>query len=200
VERVEALVREDGVVTYYRESPETDGTPETSEVFRRLLEPRPKIQLGLHAPPEWGRLEWVEVEEAPFVSRFFLARGQKFLISPPATAAQPRSDMLVGGPLGQDVEDQAFGQIDLLVSSDRIIETTPRDPGQVLSDEARSQPSLHLRIAHDRGRWASWYPIDEVPSHVASFHADLWRFTHRFVEGFPNRRQLGEDEARQLFR
>jgi hypothetical protein len=200
VERVEALVREDGVVTYYREQPEMDGTPEASETFARLLRLRPKIQLGLHAPPEWGRLDWVEVEEAPFVSRVFLARGQKFLISAPATPEVPRQDVLVGGPLSPEHEDSAFAQIDLLISSDRIIETPYREPEQTMVEETRKQPSLHLRIGHDRGRWASWYPIGEVPSNVASFHADLWRFAHRFIEGFQTRRPVGPDEASQLFR
>jgi hypothetical protein len=107
--------------------------------------------------------------------------------------------MLVGGPVGKKLEDQALGQIDLLISSDRIIETPVREPARVLTDETRSLPSLHLRIGYDRGRWASWYPIDDVPSHVASFHADLWRFAQRFVELFKNRREVGPDEARTLF-
>ena len=201
-ERVAALNRAGDVLTYYRESPETDGSEAAAEAFSRLIELRPTIRLGNMAPSEWGRLEWVEVEEAPFVSRFFLARGQRFLVSRPPAPSEPKPPVLVGGPLPAQEEDGPFDQIDLVVRSDRVIETPPREPELTLSDSARSQPSLHLRIGYDRGRWASWYPIHDVPPHIASFHQDLWRVAGRFIAAFdPSRaRELGPDEARGFFR
>ena len=201
-ERVAALNRAGGALTYYRESPETEGSDAALDAFQRLVELRPVIRLGSRAPSEWGRLEWVEVEEAPFVSRFFLARGEKFLVSMPPTPSEPKPPVRLGGPLSAELEDGPFDEIDLLVRSDRVIETPPREPELTLSDSARSQPSLHLRIGYDRGRWASWYPIHDVPPHIASFHQDLWRVARRFVDTFdPSReRELGPDEARGFFR
>jgi hypothetical protein len=201
-ERVAALNRSGGALTYYRESPETDGSEAAAAAFGRLIELRPAIRLGHEAPSEWGRLEWVELEEAPFVSRFFLARGEKFLISMPPTPSAPKPPLRVGGPLPAELEDGPFDQIDLLVRSDRVMETPPHQPELTLGDSARSQPSLHLRIGYERARWASWYPIHDVPSHIASFHQDLWRVAGRFVDTFdPTRgRELGPDEAREFFR
>jgi len=200
-ERVATLNRAGGVVTYYRESPETDGSEAAAEAFRRLIELRPAIRLGNQAPSEWGRLEWVEVEESPFVSRFFLARGEKFLVSMPPAPSEPQPAIRVGGPLPAEHEAGWFDQIDLLVRSDRVLETPLRQPELTLSDAARSQPSLHLRIGYDRGRWSSWYPIPDVPPHIASFHQDLWRVAGRFVAAFdPGRgRELDPDEARGFF-
>jgi hypothetical protein len=75
---IRQLNADDGVVTYYRESPETEGSAAAAEAFGHLLELRPtRIRMGDQAPSEWGELQWIEVEEAPAVSRIFLARGQK---------------------------------------------------------------------------------------------------------------------------
>ena len=57
--------------------------------FKQLLALKPRIMMANNAPSEWGRLDWVEVQRNPAVSRIFLARGQRFLISPPATSASP---------------------------------------------------------------------------------------------------------------
>jgi hypothetical protein len=132
--RITAINREGGTVTYYRESPATDGTDAAAATFRAIIDQRPQIMLGGHAPPEWGRLEWVEVEEAPMVSRFFLARGERFLISPPATPEDPKPAVAVGGPLAPEVEDEWLGQVDLLLRSDRVIETPVHHPELAMDD------------------------------------------------------------------
>lgn len=201
-ERVARLNQDNGVLVYYRESP-AEPTPEAEAVFRALLELRPrKVLMGSRAPSEWGRLDWVEVERSPMVSRFFLARDQKFLISRAATPGEAKASVLVGGPLPAEQQDLALGRIDLLIRSDRVLETPFRRPELALGDATRTQAGLHLRIAYERGRWASWYPEAELPSHVASFHDDLWRFAARFVAAFEQGswQTLQPDQARQLFR
>jgi hypothetical protein len=205
--RIAVLNREGGALTYYRESPATDGTDASAATFQAIIDLRPVIVLGSNAPSEWGRLEWVEVEEAPMVSRFFLARGERFLISAPgSTSRAPASSnpgdaeppVVVGGPLSAEVEDDWLGWVDLLIRSDRVIETPPRQPELAMQEPARSRPSLHLRIAYDRRRWASWYPAAVAPSHILSFNADLWRLARHLVTGAG--RRLSPAEAKQFFR
>ena len=198
-ERVAALIQQGGHVTYYRESPETDGTDAAAETFRALLELKPRIQLGMQAPSEWGRLEWVELEESPHVARFFLARGQRFLVSRPPSAAEPRPPVLLGGPLPPEDEDEWFTQIDLLVRSDRVVETPGSSPEMAMSEAGQAQPALHVRIAYDRVRWASWYPSIEVPSHIESFRDDLWLFATRFAPPSGEGRRLTNEEASRFF-
>jgi hypothetical protein len=197
--RIAVLNREGGALTYYRESPATDGTDASAATFAAILDLRPVIVLGSNAPSEWGRLEWVEVEEAPMVARFFLARGERFLISVPLNPGDTKPPVLVGGPLSAEVEDDWFRWVDLLIRSDRVIETPPQQPELAMEEPARSRPSLHLRIAYDRGRWASWYPAASAPSHILSFNADLWQLARILVAG-AERRPVSPAEAKQFFR
>jgi len=196
--RIAALNCEGGALTYYRESPATDGTDASAATFGAILDLRPVIVLGSNAPSEWGRLEWVEVEEAPMVSRFFLARGERFLISAPSNPGDAKPPVMLGGPLSAEAEDDWFAWVDLLIRSDRVIETPPHQPEFAMQEPARSRPSLHLRIVHDRGRWASWYPAASAPSHILSFNADLWRLARHLVSGAG--RPLSPAEAKQFFR
>src|SRR3984893_18392668 len=78
-----AVTREGGSVTYYRESPETEGSDEAAATFAAIADLKPPLRLGGQAPSEWGRLDWVEVEQSPHLCRVFVARGQKFLVSAP---------------------------------------------------------------------------------------------------------------------
>jgi len=199
--RVDAAGREGDGITYYRESPETDGTDAAAETFAALLEARPRIRLGADAPSEWGTLTWVEMEEAPRVARFFMARGEKFLVSTPSSPLAPKPAVLVGGPMAPENEAGWLAQIDLLVRSDRVLETPPLHPELAMDDSVAGRPSLHLRIGYEERRWASWYARDEIPPHIESFRSDLWRVAGRLVAASARSgwRPLGAEEASRLF-
>jgi hypothetical protein len=190
---------DDGAVTYYRESPETEGSAPASDAFQHLLELRPnKIRMGDQAPSEWGGLQWIEVEEAPDVSRIFLASGEKYLISFPRMPGRPPTPVFVGGPFAAEVEQHWMRQFDMIISSDRIIDTPVHRPELCFSEAGLRDASLHIRISYgpDR-RWASRYLVSEVPGQVASFHADVMRIARRMTSG--TGRELPADEARGFF-
>jgi hypothetical protein len=178
-----ALNTEGGFVTYYRESPETEGSAAASAAFKDLLARRPKIRLGNAAPSEWGTLQRLEIEEAPHLSRFFLAAGQRFLISFPAIPGQ-KQVVFAGGPLSAKSEGAWLGQLDFIIRSDRVMETPLHNSARCFTPEGSAEPSLHLRISYapDR-RWASQFLPAEIPSNIASFHADVVRVARRMTSG-----------------
>lgn len=199
---VAELKSKDGVLTYYREAPETDGTDAAAETFKLILDLKPRVRLGRDTPSEWGTLTWMEMEEAPQVARFFVARGEKFLISMPPEASRPKPQVLVGGPMSPETETGTLADIDLLLRCDRVLETPPNRAELAMEDEGQKLPSLHFRIAYDRGRWASWYPREEIPPHIESFRTDLWRLAGRFAEALKQGglRKLDADEASRIFK
>ena len=197
---VSSATVEGGSVTYYRESPETDGTDEAAATFAVIVDLKPRIRLGSDTPSEWGRLDWVEVEQSPHLCRVFIARGQKFLVSPPPTPSQPRPAVMMGGPMTRAEDDQWLGQVDLLVRSDRVLETPVHRPELAMEETGHAVPSLHLRIAYENRRWASWYPLAELPSNLASFNLDLWRLAIRFKHAYnPKSTEVPAGDAFHFF-
>lgn len=170
-----------GYVAYYRESPRSDPTEAANAVFKRLIETGASIRLGHQVESEWGTLDWVEVEEAPHRWRLFMARGQRFLVAQnEAGGTDPNT--YVGGPMTEAQEDRWLGQVDILVRSDRVIETIEQEPHRAFDAAALGKPSLHLRVGYgaDR-RWQSHFPADVVPGHIRSFQQDLVRVGHHMV-------------------
>jgi hypothetical protein len=195
------LKTQDGAVTYYRESPRSEPTEAANQVFRQVLDARVKVRLGHQAPSEWGTLDWVEVEEAPHRSRFFMARGQQFLIAFPGPGDEGPATY-VGGPMSDENEERWLGQVDLLVRSDRVIETARHEPQLAFEPEELERASLHLRIGYGSDpRWSSRYPEGEVPSNIGAFVGDLHRVGEHLVASTDKAgwRQLGAEEARGLF-
>lgn len=183
VEQMRAALHElnqvSGVVIYYRESPYRDASDAASATFQHLVELKPRIMLGTKAPSEWGQLDWVEVQRSPAIARVFIARGQKYLISPEPTVEHPKGRVLVGGPLQSETEDRILQEIDLLIRADRVLETPGIAPQLAMDEQAMKAPSLHLRLAYATRRWASAYPADAIPSNIASFYNDLLWFAGR---------------------
>jgi hypothetical protein len=178
-----ALNTEGGFVTYYRESPETEGSAAAAAAFKDLLARRPKIRLGNTAPSEWGTLQWIEIEETPHLSRFFLAASQRFLISFPARPGQ-KQVVFVGGPLSTKSESAWLGQLDFIIRSDRVMETPLHNAHLCFTPAASAEPSLHLRISYPpERRWAARYLPAKIPGNIASFHADVMRVAGRTTSG-----------------
>jgi hypothetical protein len=197
---VSEVTSEGGSVTYYRESPETKGSNAAAETFAAIVDLKPPIRLGSQAPSEWGRLDWVEVEQSPHLCRVFMARGQKFMVSPPPTPGQPRPAVMMGGPMTPDQEDQWLDQVDLILRSDRVLETPQQHPDSAMEGTGQAVPSLHIRIAYQTRRWASWYHLAELPSNLASFNLDLWRIAIRFKHTYSsNSREMPAGEAFHFF-
>lgn len=171
--RVRELVQQKGVLVYYREAATSAGSPEAEAVFKRIVALRPTILLGSKAPSEWGRLKWLEVEEAPARSRIFVARGQTFLIGlTPDGGSKPT--VYTGGPLTSAAEDRILASLDLMVRTDRVLETPMQEPDRVFDPELQKRPSLHVRIAYESGRaWASYFPAEDVPENLRSFLTDV---------------------------
>jgi len=203
VEEMEAAIADirahEGAVTYYRESPRSEPSAEANDVFRRIMSAKVAIRLGHQAPSEWGRLDWIEVERAPHQSRFFMARGQPFLMA--YSEGGPEPVTYVGGPMPEEAEDRWMDQVDLLVRSDRVMETPAHEPNLTFAAEAMKTPSLHLRVGYGDRRWASRFRLDDAPSHLGSFEQDLSRVGHHLVassdrEGW---KELSPEEIGRLF-
>jgi len=198
-EGIRQLNLDDGAVTYYRESPETEGSTAATDAFRLLLAQRPKkIRMGNDAPSEWGTLRWLELQEAPAVWRIFLAQGQKYLISLPRTPGQPAGPVFAGGPLKSEAELHWLRQFDLIIRCDRVLETPPQHPELAFAEAGLREASLHLRVSYlpDR-RWASRFLPSEVPANIAVFQADAMRIARRMTAG--GGRKMSADEASRLF-
>src|SRR5712692_6192887 len=168
-----------GIVVYYGESPYQAASEAALVTFKQLVALKPRILLGTNAPSEWGRLDWLEIQRNPTVSRIFFRRGEKFLLSPAPTPDQPKQRVLVGGPLQTSNEDTFFKAMD---------------------DQAVTTPSLHLRLSYATRRWASAYRTAETPSNIASFERDLWwlasqTFAHLGKDG----RELSGQAALEFF-
>jgi hypothetical protein len=196
-----ARAQESGeAVTYYRESPRTEPSAAANHVFQKVIEARVAVRLGHQAPSEWGALDWVEVEESPHRSRFFMARGQQFLVAyPPEVGAEP--DTYVAGPLEGDGETRWIDQVDLLVRSDRVMETEASEPHLTFDAEALKRPGLHLRVGYGEDpRWASHYERDMAPAHIRAFHRDLMQTARLLVASTDKSswKRLGSDPEEAL--
>jgi hypothetical protein len=199
-EAVSRLNQAGGIVVYYGESPYQAASEAALAIFKQLVALKPRILLGTNAPSEWGRLDWVEIQRNPAVSRVFFRRGEKFLLSPAPTADQPKQRVLVGGPLKTSNEDTFFSAMDLVIRAARVLETRQQAPEMAMDDQAVAMPSLHLRLGYAARRWASVYRTDEIPSNIASFERDLWwlasqTFAHLGKDG----RELSGQAALEFF-
>lgn len=193
-ETVTRLNQAGGIVIYYPESPYHTSSESAMVSFKQLLALKPRILMGNNAPPEWGRLDWVEVQRNPGVSRLFFSRGARFLLSPAATPDQPKQSVMVGGPLQGDDEDRFFKAMDLSIRAARVLETLQQGPETSMDDKAATLRSLHIRIGYATRRWASAYPADEIPSNIASFDRDLWWLVGRtFASPATGRKLSGEE-------
>jgi len=189
-----------GIVVYYGESPYQAASEAALVTFKQLVALKPRILLGTNAPSEWGRLDWLEIQRNPTVSRIFFRRGEKFLLSPAPTPDQPKQRVLVGGPLQVGNEDTFFKAMDLVVRAARVIETPQQAPEMAMEDQAVTTPSLHIRLSYATRRWASAYRPAEIPSNIASFERDLWwlasqTFAHLGKDG----RELSGQAALEFF-
>lgn len=198
---VNELSQAGGYVTYYRESPYAEASEAAAATFRQLAELKPRILLGTKAPSEWGRLDWVEVQLNPSMSRVFFARGKKFLLSPEPSAQRPKPVVVVGGPLTGENEDRVFKEIDLLIRADRVLET-PQVASDLAMDEARKTANeLHLRLAYAARRWASAYPANAIPSNIEAFYRDLWWLVDRtFGDAAASGKKITGQDALELIK
>jgi hypothetical protein len=187
------LKQEDGYLTYYREAPDEEPSQAVYETFEAIAASKNRIQLGSNAPSEWGTLDSVEIEEAPGRFRFAMARGTPFLFGfTPDGQTEPVLALGRDGP-----DDSWFSSVDLLIRSDRIMETPPHEPEKARSPEPINVPSLFVVVRYGSGpQWASWYPIEDVPSNVRSFYRGCRALGIQWLGPSPWR-DLSPDEVRR---
>ena len=169
-----------GHIVYYRESPQSEPSRDVMTVLELLTATQIPIQMGHDAPSEWGRLEAFELEVGPQQFRFALARNQPFLFGfRPEGAVQPQ---VYSGPTTR-TEDW-FKMVDVLVSSDRVLETPARSPDQAFAPEALAEPSVHIRLIYDQQiGWQAVYPLDNVPSNITSLLKDCSALGLQMIPG-----------------
>ena len=160
--------RGEGIV-YYRESPRRDPTPEATAVFEVIAATKTPIQMGDAAPLEWGNLKTFEMEIAPHRFRFAIMRDKPFLFGyVPEGADKPETFY---GTLAD--QDRWLRATDLLLSSDRVLETPVHLPDKAFTDQTVKVPSLHIRVIYDYNKgWQSWYRLEEIPPHLQSLVED----------------------------
>jgi hypothetical protein len=167
-ELLQLKARGEGIV-YYRESPRRDPTPEAMAVFEVIAATKVPIQLGEDALPQWGILKALEVELAPHRFRFAIMRDRPFLFGYVPEGAEERETFY--GPLKD--QERWLRAADLLLTSDRVLETPVHLPNQAFTDKTVQVPSLHIRVVYDYNRgWQSWYRPEQIPPNLQSLLED----------------------------
>ncbi|HEV3164465.1 MAG TPA: hypothetical protein VGZ22_10605 [Isosphaeraceae bacterium] len=183
--------RQSGIV-YYRESPEREPTREQFATFQAIIAQGVTVQLGLDAPSEWGVLEWFEVQECPHEFRFAGVPGQPVLF---ACRPDPEADVQTWllRREGRDAEIEGiYRSVDLLISSNRVLETEPRKPDDVFQEAAMQMPSVHLRIGYEGKKWQACFDSADLPTNLQSFYDGCREFGLKELAARPGREIPGE--------
>ena len=198
-DRTLAEVRDTGgVVIYYRESPSKEPSPDQLEVFGHIPASRVPIILGDLAPPEWGRLEWFEMDECPGRFRLGIVPGQPVLY---LDAASTEAAYVLRRDAAGDAIQLLLDHLTLLISAHRLVETKPTAPQRAFSPEVdiKSMSCVQLRFAFDSDvQWASFYEPNTLPENVQSFYEECRRFARQLIVTGGGR-PLSPDEAVRLF-
>ena len=178
--RLLELKERGGHIVYYRESPQSEPSRDVMTVLELLTATQIPIQMGHEAPSEWGTLEAFELEVGPQQFRFALGRNQPFLFGfHPEGAVEPQ---VYSGPTTR-TEDW-FKMVDLLISSDRVLETPARSPDRAFAPDALAEPSVHIRVIYNQDiGWQAMYPLDNVPSNITSLLKDCSTLGLQMIPG-----------------
>ena|SRR5436190_10445738 len=170
------------IVVYYREPVFAEPGPETMKVVQAVVDARIPIQMGDKAPPEWGLLNVFMLYVAPFKFRFALFRENKsltFAYLPtdpnPGRFQLFRQEHKLQIVHGEDLkeEPQIRSLVNVLVSSNRVLESPQNAPQNAFQDETQKSPSFHLVVTYEgRGDWMTWYPLDQLPQNMQSLWDD----------------------------
>ena len=132
--------------------------------------------MGDRAPSEWGTLASLLVHEAPARFHFAYFRGKELTVG-----SVPKGETRLRVRQGKLLPDESVGtMLQLLISSDRVLETPPAAPERVLDKVTMGERSLHLIVGYEgRREWRSWYSAAAVPGHLRSFLDDCRAFGDR---------------------
>jgi hypothetical protein len=187
-----------GVVIYYRESPSKEPTPEQMDAFGHIPASRVSVILGDQAPPEWGRLEWFEMDECPFQFRLGIVPNQPVLYIDTASA---EGAYVLRRDQAGDAIQLLLDHLTLLISAHRLVETKPTAPERAFSPQVdiNSTNCVQLRFAFDSDvQWASFYEPNALPENVQSFYEECRRFARQLI-ATGGGRPLSPEEALRLF-
>lgn len=111
------------------------------------------------APPEWGPLQSFEMELTPSRFRISAEFGKDMLFSyMPNGGDKPLTYRFKGAG------ESALQNLDLMISSNRIVESKPHEPDLAFSDDTLELEGMHLRFSYGRSRlWQGWFAADAVP-------------------------------------
>src|SRR5438477_6564366 len=174
-EELTRLKDEGYIAVYYRERVFTEPSDQTLEVVKAIVAARIPIQMGDKAPPEWGLLNTFMLYVSPFKFRFALFRENKDFTFAYLPSGSDKLEIVHGKDLKE--EPQIRSMVDVLVSSNRVLETPPNLPHNAFQDKTQETPSFHLVVNYEgRGDWVTWYPLDELPENMQSLWDDCMAF------------------------
>lgn len=163
---VEQAKEERAVVILYREGVGMDPSAEQRGTIERLKETGLELVHPVDAPPEWGPLQSFELELTPSRFRLSAEVGKDMLF---AYAPQPGEKPLAY--VFKGVGDSALQNLDLLISSNRIVESKPHEPDRAFSEETLARRGMHVRFTYGpRKIWQAWFEEDSAPRHLENLY------------------------------
>lgn len=159
--------REEGAaLVVYREGVGMDPSNEQRASIDRLKETGLELLHPVDAPPEWGPLQSFELEVTPSRFRLSAERGKDMLF---AYAPQPGEKPLAY--VFKGVGDSALQNLDLLISSNRVVESKPHEPDRAFGEETLEKRGMHVRFSYGPRRvWQSFYEADSAPRHLENLY------------------------------
>lgn len=120
----------------------------------------------IEAPPEWGPLQQFELELTPNRFRLSAVRGENMMFAyTPDGADRPLTYVFKG------VGEGALQNLDLLISSNRIVESKARAPERAFCEDTLEEPGFHLRFTYADGKvWQGFFGEDEVPQNFENLY------------------------------
>ncbi len=163
---VDSAREEGAALIMYREGVGLDPSEEQRASIDRLKATGLELIHPVDAPPEWGPLQSFEIELTPSRFRLSAERGKDMLF---AYAPQPQEKPLAY--VFKGVGDSALQNLDLMISSNRVVESKPHEPDRAFCDETLAQRGLHVRFSYGPRRiWQAWYEGDALPRHLENLY------------------------------
>jgi len=158
--------QQDAMLVCYREGVGRQASPEQLSTIKMLQAGGFELIDPNDAPSEWGPLQSFELELTPDRFRIAAARGEDLLFAYlPEGGDKPLVYRFKG------VGDAALQNLELMISSNRVVETKPHEPDRAFCDETLKQRAFHLRFSFGpRRMWQGWYSQEELPGHLENLY------------------------------
>lgn len=177
------------VLVCYREGVGREPSAEQRAAIKRLQDAGLELVDPTDAPSEHGPLQSFELELTPDRFRLSAARGQDMLFAyKPDGADKPLTYRFKG------VGDAALQNLELMISSNRVVETKPRQPDEAFAEGTLAQKGLHLRFSFGpRKCWQAWYEDGALPGHLENLYLGCRSLGLHVVKASVGERQEGPE-------